>query len=527
MSADSAAHWEHLVHWARSPDPPQPEKSLLFMALGVFTRRADVESARARGFDFVVSPVDAVGAENASRVMGMVDTTGIETTDQFINLLVQVANAYCRRVKHLVFSPPPCLLADKFELKEKLQLLDSRCTYTFIIPLMNDQFYWEFWSYVLNGTVSCALYFVDGHDVSRPMLERYSTLPVNYLEINAKAVPPDKYIRVFSMPSPPSIVLTNGETNPEISQLLRCPPCCDIIIDPLQPLGDNLDPSVYAQFETDTKKYSQYEKAIKLALNAVDAKRVLVAGPGRGPLVQIVGKMSRTKITAVEKNPQCIGILKERNTREWLDRVEIVHKDVRQMGGKWDLVVSEMLGSFGCNELSPEVLNGFSSTVIPASYTSYIRPIYSPMVPPQYFVPFLARLSVFYSIADPLPCWTFCHPADNSMQRTAILKFVPMWDEYINAFEGTFCAVLFQNILISNQQETSDYVPSWFPMIFPVEKTRLEKDTQYTVEFERRASSQNVWYEWSFLGKRYNQDGESYTVTKIARDEISIPETNQ
>lgn len=484
-----------------------------FMALGVFTRLADVEGARKRGFDFVVSPVEAVGTQNTSRVMGMVDTSAIESSDQFINHLVEVANAYCNRVKHLVFSPPPCVLEDKFGLKKNLQLLDSRTTYTFIIPLIDDVFYWEFWNYVLNGTVSCALYFVDGQKVSRSMLERYSTLPVSYLEINIRAVPPDEYIRVFSMPSPPSIVLTNGRTNHGLTQLLQCPAYCDIIIDPLQPLRDNLDPTVYAQFEKDTKKYSQYEKAIKLALKPT-SKSVLVAGPGRGPLVQMVVEMSFAKITAVEKNPQCIDILKERNAHEWLDRVEIVHQDAREVCGKWDLVVSEMLGSFGCNELSPEVLNGFSPTVIPESYTSYIRPIYSPMVPRQYFVPFLAHFSVFYSISDPMPCWTFRHPTNNSMQKKAVLKFVATFDEYINAFEGTFSAVLFQNVVISNQQETSSYVPSWFPMIFPVEKTRLEKKKEYTVEFERKTSSENVWYEWQFLGKRYNQDGHSHSIRK-------------
>ena len=89
-----------------------------------------------------------------------------------------------------------------------------------------------------------------------------------------------------------------------------------------------------------------------------------------------------------------------------------------------------------------------------------------------------------------------------------------MYEEYINAFEGTFSAVLFQNVTISNQQETSDYVPSWFPMIFPVEKTRLEKKKEYVVEIERKTSSENVWYEWKFLGKRYNQNGQSHSIKK-------------
>lgn len=47
--------------------------------------------------------------------------------------------------------------------------------------------------------------------------------------------------------------------------------------------------------------------------------------------------------------------------------------------GKADLVVSEMLGSFGCNELEPEVLEFIEkefchekSIIIPQKYSSYI-----------------------------------------------------------------------------------------------------------------------------------------------------------
>ena len=46
-----------------------------------------------------------------------------------------------------------------------------------------------------------------------------------------------------------------------------------------------------------------------------------------------------------------------------------------------DIVVSELLGSFGDNELSPECLDGAQACLkpdgisIPASYTSYLQPI--------------------------------------------------------------------------------------------------------------------------------------------------------
>ena len=50
---------------------------------------------------------------------------------------------------------------------------------------------------------------------------------------------------------------------------------------------------------------------------------------------------------------------------------------------KADIIVSELLGSFGCNELSPECLYGAQNLLkddgisIPSKYTSYIAPVQS------------------------------------------------------------------------------------------------------------------------------------------------------
>jgi len=46
--------------------------------------------------------------------------------------------------------------------------------------------------------------------------------------------------------------------------------------------------------------------------------------------------------------------------QEWGNRVTIIHEDMRlwQAECKADIMVSELLGSFGDNELSPECLDG-------------------------------------------------------------------------------------------------------------------------------------------------------------------------
>lgn len=54
----------------------------------------------------------------------------------------------------------------------------------------------------------------------------------------------------------------------------------DYLQAPLQPLADNLESITYEVFEKDPVKYDQYEKAIKLALDARDIKDIMsIASP--------------------------------------------------------------------------------------------------------------------------------------------------------------------------------------------------------------------------------------------------------
>jgi protein arginine N-methyltransferase 5 len=52
--------------------------------------------------------------------------------------------------------------------------------------------------------------------------------------------------------------------------------------------------------------------------------------------------------------------LQEKKALEWHDRVEILFGDMRDLDvpAHADILVSELLGSFGDNELSPECLDG-------------------------------------------------------------------------------------------------------------------------------------------------------------------------
>jgi type II protein arginine methyltransferase len=203
---------------------------------------------------------------------------------------------------------------------------------------------------------------------------------------------------------------------------------------------------------------------------------IFVVGAGRGPLVNAsldavenVNRSTQTTendpkisihptVVAVEKN-QCAVLylqsLKAHDTR-W-KHVTVVECDMRAANddpflfsiingpdtNKVDIVVSELLGSFGCNELSPECLDGFQRSglmketciSIPQSYRSFITPVtsmklHSEVQSHAFFpsnaskgpggeptgmmqameTPYVVRSHLASQTHEEQPCWEFSHP---------------------------------------------------------------------------------------------------------------------
>lgn len=181
----------------------------------------------------------------------------------------------------------------------------------------------------------------------------------------------------------------------------------DLLQSPLQPLADNLESMTYEVFEKDPIKYEWYERAIALALkDRYEALQrpivVAVVGAGRGPLVTRVLKASASsnvpvQAHAVEKNQNAYVVLLHRNAHHelWNKSVTVTKSDMRSWKGpfsptgeigKVDILVSELLGSFADNELSPECLDGVQHVLhpehgisIPQSYTAHVSPVAYPV----------------------------------------------------------------------------------------------------------------------------------------------------
>ncbi|KAH8705134.1 protein methyltransferase RmtC [Talaromyces proteolyticus] len=216
----------------------------------------------------------------------------------------------------------------------------------------------------------------------------------------------------------------------------------DYLQAPLQPLTVNLESVTYEVFEKDPIKYAWYERAVAKALNdwmeqkkptsSPDGKVVVaVVGAGRGPLVTRALRASaetgvKIEMWAVEKNPNAFVLLQRHNDSIWNGAVNLVKSDMRSWKGPCreinhsqskvpvgetlglddallstslepnqatgefkhtpvDILISELLGSFGDNELSPECLDGVTHLLnpvhgisIPSSYSAHLTPIAAP-----------------------------------------------------------------------------------------------------------------------------------------------------
>ncbi|OWB83458.1 hypothetical protein B5S33_g2088 [[Candida] boidinii] len=352
---------------------------------------------------------------------------------------------------------------------------------------------------------------------------------------------------------------------------------------PLQPLNNNLTNLTYQIFEHDSTKYYCYERAIFQAISDLikiprfeqvkchnkttkfdnkNCLNILVVGPGRGPLIDKVFcclkdlnlNLSRVNIIAIEKNPNVIIHLYEKNENQWMNKVKILNQDIRTWNGlitnlnfndniinglsnnnKFHLIISELLGSFGCNELSPECIDSTTKFTdlencifIPQSYSSYIAPVISPQLYKKIsifndfskfhnmYIPIYDQFQLLSSEAKKV--WEFKHipeiysdfRSNTSNRPTGSLNFRNKRISKVNltcknkgtihGLIGYFESTLYSNIKISNSptNPNPNSLISWLPVFLPIEQPiNVVNNQEISVLLKRDTDNSKVWYEWS------------------------------
>jgi protein arginine N-methyltransferase 5 len=303
-------------------------------------------------------------------------------------------------------------------------------------------------------------------------------------------------------------------------------------------LQDQLSSSSYELFEKDPVKYVQYEKAVRQALAEQHSRSehvtIMVLGAGRGPLVDVVlratkGMAFKSRILVIEKNPTAVVTLRHRMRDDWAGHdISVIETDMRRWhaADKADLIVSELLGSWGDNELSPECLDGAQHLLkengisIPAAYTSYLRPVSSarlhsavaacvpagfPELGTRKFFEstYVVRMGSVYYPDQEQPCFTFTHPVSETgrNERFARCTFrMPSALSHciVHGFRGTFDCTLYgeHHISIAETNHSAGMF-CWFPLFLPLEvPLTLKGGEQMDVLLWRKTGSDKVWYEW-------------------------------
>ena len=305
-------------------------------------------------------------------------------------------------------------------------------------------------------------------------------------------------------------------------------PYADYLQMPLQPLADNLESATYETFEKDPVKYAQYEAAVELALrerhSETKTATMMVVGAGRGPLVAASLRAADTvgvkvKLYAVEKNPNAVVTLQHRRIREkWGDRVEIISCDMRKWDAphKADIMVSELLGSFGDNELSPECLDGAQRLLaengvsIPQNYTSFMAPLTSSKLwgdvrnfrdVEHFETSYVVKVHTACQLAEAKPVFYFEHPnvGYQSNERECELSWTLDHSATVHGFVGYFESQLYGDIYISiNPATFSTGMFSWFPIYFPIKEPMFVKaGEEINAQMWRCCTPEKVWYEWA------------------------------
>ncbi|KAJ2848560.1 hypothetical protein IWW36_003229 [Coemansia brasiliensis] len=285
----------------------------------------------------------------------------------------------------------------------------------------------------------------------------------------------------------------------------------DVLQAPLQPLMDHLESVTYETFEQDEPKYAHYEKAMVKAISEVAARSdrtgpivLMVVGAGRGPLVSRALHAARRAgqevcVFALEKNPSALVELHRKNATLWLGAVTIVHADMRQWQPteRADILISELLGSFGDNELSPECLDGAIEHLaandcicIPRRYTAYVAPLSSTLLfcrAREYSgkhhleTPYVVNIHKANVLADAQPVWAFSHESPATLarlpwsanahnDRSSTVEFSASCASVVHGLVGYFDAELYPGVELSICPATHTLdMHSWFPMYFPIQ----------------------------------------------------------
>jgi len=313
-----------------------------------------------------------------------------------------------------------------------------------------------------------------------------------------------------------------------------------------QALCEHLALREYRKMVVDSKKCLLYQLAIVSAIDALtqagtNITKIGVVGAGFGGLVQsVLEAMRKTKlqcaVIAMDKNPIALVELRHRHYAEsdWT-QVEVLDADMRDNGlvncffGQVDILVSDLLGGFGDNELAPECLIACqrllkpTGVAIPRSTQSYLAPVHARILRRAFLnsqdpndcerwwvhAQHLCENTDVVLLAQPLPVFAFVYPhRHGTLYRRRCLRFssssckpegnlLNNSESWCHGFMGYFEAELHGEIRLSTLPgRATPELNEWNPVFFPA-KITFCLPAQLNVRRVSSPAGDRVWYSWS------------------------------
>ncbi|KAK7320735.1 hypothetical protein VNO77_30481 [Canavalia gladiata] len=237
----------------------------------------------------------------------------------------------------------------------------------------------------------------------------------------------------------------------------------------------------------------------------------------------------------MEKNLNALGALHGLIRAENIqDIVTIVTSDVRRWNAPEtaDILVSELLGSFGDNELSPECLDEAQRFLkadgisIPTSYTNFLQPVtasklYNKVKEEEDVLlfenAFIVKIHNGACLAPSQPVFTFTHPKhsdkEDNQRHKKLLFVIPddIESAMVHGLTGYFEATLYKDVRIGSDMTTAKMC-TWHSIFFPLRTPIcVHSGSTLEVHFWRCCDSAKVWYEWCVTSPSaspiYNSNG--------------------
>ena len=397
--------------------------------------------------------------------------------------------------------------------------------------------------------------------------EQWFSEPVAAVLLSEQSVPESILLRFARQNTQP--ILSNPSMIPAVISMFKnfpplgphesqIAPYHDTLQLPLQPLRDEMENVVYETFESDSKKYDLYRDAILRSITKFQGQcHIAVVGAGRGGLVDAAisaikiqggNDMSKFTITCVEKNRFAAITLMHRLKKQWDipngPIISINHTDMRDWipESKVDILVSELLGSLGDNEASPECLNDSvmshlcpnGGISIPYRYFSTIEPVSAHKAWTQvrdmnkFQTPLV---TLFHSFCQPShegtqPLFDFMHDCESRpcpFERSRTLTWTSKSDTLIHGFAGYFHCDLDAEgtvVMSTDPRTATPTMVSWFPAFLPLQiPVYVRSGDNIELYVRRRSTNLKMWIEWTLLEPivqpTNNVDGSHHSVGLI------------